>query len=285
LTPSQQSPEALVGAQIDDYVIERVIGRGGMSVVYFARDVRAGKPAAIKVLQEGLPESMSADRRLEQEARAIARIDHPHVVRVFRFGWTPNALPYLSMEYLEGEALSQQIGRGRPMNTKRLLSIVDEMLGALSAAHALDIIHRDVKPDNVFLVRKDGREDFVKMVDFGIAKLRGNHPSRLVDTVRGVVLGTPEYLPPEIAMDEAVFPSTDLYAVGVILFEGLTGRLPFIGRGAGELAEQHCFTPPPRLRPFNRLIAAELEQVVLRCLNRFRCSTTMAPCSTRRTWT
>lgn len=268
MTLSEQSPEALIGAQIDDYVIERVIGRGGMSVVYFARDVRAGKPAAIKVLQEGLPESMSADRRLEQEARAIARIDHPHVVRVFRFGWTPNALPYLSMEYLEGEPLSQHIGRGRPMNTKRLLSIVDEMLGALSAAHALDIIHRDVKPDNVFLVRKDGREDFVKMVDFGIAKLRGNHPSRLVDTVRGVVLGTPEYLPPEIAMDEAVFPSTDLYAVGVILFEGLTGRLPFIGRGAGELAEQHCFTPAPRLRPFNRLIAAELEQIVLRCLNK-----------------
>jgi serine/threonine protein kinase len=262
----QSGPKSRIGQTVGEYVLERFIGRGGMSVVYFARDRGNGRPAAVKILHGDLPEHMSATGRLEQEFRAIFSIDHPNVVKVYAFGSTPDGLPFLAMEYLEGLLLSEVIASARPMPVQRMLRIAVQMLAALHRAHELEIIHRDIKPDNVFLVRQDGREDVVKMLDFGIAKLLGQSPHPVVMTVRGVVLGTPEYLPPEVAMDLAVSPATDIYTMGVILFEALAGRLPFQGRNAGEFAEHHCFTPPPRPRAFNRAIRPELEQVILRCL-------------------
>lgn len=260
-------PAVRVGDSLDDYVIERLIGQGGMSVVYFARHQTSGAGAAIKILHSDLPDNIEADRRLEQEARAIARIEHQNVVRTFGHGKTADGLPYIAMEYLEGEPLTSRMAGGRGMPPRAILPIVQQMLAGLAEAHALDIIHRDIKPDNVFLVHDDGVE-VAKMLDFGIAKLLGTQPHSLVETVRGVVLGTPEYLPPEIAMDLPVSPATDIYAVGVMLFEALTGRLPFSGRGPAELAEHHCFTPPPRLRTFKRDIPRELEQIVLRCMEK-----------------
>ncbi|MEZ4475207.1 MAG: protein kinase [bacterium] len=254
------------GTRVGEYVLERLLGRGGMSRVYFARERLTGRGVAVKILQAGLPPNLAADRRLEQEARAITRIDHPNVVEVYAWGRTGDGLPYIAMEYLEGKTLAHLVSVGRQVSVERMLPIAAQMLSALARAHQLDIIHRDIKPDNVFLVRRDGQEDVVKMLDFGIAKLLGAQPHSLVQTVQGLVLGTPEYLPPELALGQEISPATDIYALGVILFEGLTGRLPFIGQGAGELAEHHCFSPPPRLRPLAPDVPPELEAIVLKCL-------------------
>jgi hypothetical protein len=260
------SDDPRIGQTVGGYVLERVIGQGGMSMVYFAREARTGRPAAVKIVQAGLPANMAAERRLEQEARAITRIDHPHVVDVHGWGQTTDGLPYIIMEYLRGKTLAHVVSVGRIVPPERMLHIAHQMLSALGRAHALDIIHRDLKPDNVFLVLKNGDPDTVKMLDFGIAKLLGAQPHSLVQTVKGLVLGTPEYLPPELALGQAVSPATDIYALGVILFEGLTGRLPFTASSAGELAEEHCFTPAPTLRSINSDVPAELERIVLRCL-------------------
>ena len=259
-----------VGERVGDYTLERMLGRGGMSIVYFARDRSSGRSAAVKVLHTDLPDNIEAPRRLEQEARTIARIGHPNVVEVYSWGHTEDGLPFIVMEYLEGRPLSHLMARERPLSIPRTLGIVRQMLAALGRAHSLDIIHRDLKPDNVLLVTRDGVDDFVKMLDFGIAKLLtpSTNIHHRIETVQGVVLGTPEYLPPEIAMDLGVSPATDIYAIGVMMFEALTGRLPFIGRGAGELAEHHCFTPPPRPRAVNADIPPELERIVLRCMSK-----------------
>lgn len=255
-----------IGQAIGGYVLERVIGQGGMSVVYFARETRTGRPAAIKIVQAGLPANMAAERRLEQEARAITRIDHPHVVDVHGWGQTDDGLPYIIMEYLRGKTLAHVVSIGRIVPPERMLHITQQMISALGRAHALDIIHRDLKPDNVFLVNQGGDPDTVKMLDFGIAKLLGAQPHSLVQTVKGLVLGTPEYLPPELALGQRVSPATDIYALGAMLFEGLTGRLPFTAGSAAELAEAHCFSAPPTLRSINPDVPAELERIVLRCL-------------------
>ena len=260
------SPGDRIGQTIGGYVLERLIGTGGMSVVYFARDAQTGRGAAIKIVQSGLPANMAAERRLEQEARAISRIGHDHVVEVFGWGQTPDGLPYIVMECLRGKTLAHVVSVGQIVPPARMINLALQMLSALERAHALDIIHRDLKPDNVFLVVRDGDADFVKMLDFGIAKLLGPQPHSLVQTVKGLVLGTPEYLPPELAMGQAVSPATDIYALGVILFEGLTGRLPFPDGTAGELAEHHCFTPAPTLRSVYPGVPADLERIVMRCL-------------------
>lgn len=255
-----------IGQTIGGYVLERLIGTGGMSVVYFARDAQTGRGAAIKIVQSGLPANMAAERRLEQEARALSRIGHDHVVNVFGWGQTPDGLPYIVMECLRGKTLAHVVSINQIVPPARMINLARQMLSALERAHALDIIHRDLKPDNVFLVPRDGEQDFVKMLDFGIAKLLGPQPHSLVQTVKGLVLGTPEYLPPELAMGQPVSPATDIYALGVIMFEGLTGRLPFPDGTAGELAEHHCFTPAPTLRSVHPGVPPDLERIVMKCL-------------------
>ncbi len=172
----------------------------------------------------------------------MQRVDHPHVVRVFAWGRTPDFQPYIAMEYLEGHALSTLMGQGKTLPIARAAHIGIQILDALSKAHSLNIIHRDLKPDNVLLVRRDGDPDYVKVLDFGIAKLLGKQPHEAIETVRGVILGTPAYLPPELALPQGVSPSTDLYALGVMLFEAVTGRLLALQERALSVFRRLC--PP-----------------------------------------
>lgn len=263
-----ERPSARLGDWVAGrYRLDEVAGRGGMSVVYRAHDIQTGDQVAIKILLNGLPANIDAGARLEQEARVILRIDDPHVVRLLDTGQTGGGQPFFVMEHLDGVSLARAFSDRSPMAPGRFLNIIRQVLEGLKAAHAMNIIHRDIKPENVLLITRDGVPDFVKMLDFGIAKIVGDASAHsVVQTARGVVLGTPEYLPPEIALDLPVTPATDIYAVGIILFEGLTGRLPFNAQSAAQLAEQHCFTPPPLLRPFNPAITEALEAVVLDCL-------------------
>ncbi|HEU4538594.1 MAG TPA: bifunctional serine/threonine-protein kinase/formylglycine-generating enzyme family protein, partial [Polyangiaceae bacterium] len=232
------------GAQIGQYRVVREIGRGGMGVVYEAAHVVIGQRAAVKVLR-GL-EGGSSQRRFLDEARALSLVEHPGVVRVFDFGRLEGGAPYILMELVEGEPLRARLSPAA-LGASAALRVARQIGAALAAAHARGIVHRDLKPDNVMLVRDDevSGGERVKLLDFGIAKLAddGRQP-----TTDGMVLGTATYMAPEQCAGEPdVDDRADVYALGVVLYEMLTGAPPFRGE-ATAVMRQHLFQPPPPLR-------------------------------------
>ncbi|MFL5358800.1 protein kinase domain-containing protein [Archangium sp.] len=264
--PEQPSKEenALVGQRLGDYQVRRCIGRGGMGIVYEAEHVALGRRVALKVLREEHTRGPHA-RELLSEARAAAAIQHRGIIDVFGFGQEPGLGQYLVMEYLEGQPLSELLEPGVPLAPVHVLRLLGEVLEALSAAHARGVIHRDLKPSNIFVVREPDGTESIKVLDFGLAK-RSTVPDGTAPQTRSdMIVGTPHYMAPEQALSEAVSPRTDLYAVGVIAFEMLTGRRPFPGRSSMEIVAHHLKSPPPRLSSYVELPAA-LEELVLRLL-------------------
>lgn len=255
---------ALVGRRLGDYLVLRCIGRGGMGIVYEAEHVAIGRRVAVKVLREEHARSPYA-RELLSEARAAGAIQHRGIIDVFGFGQEPGIGQYLVMEYLEGQPLSELLEPGVPLAPARVLRLLAEVLDALSAAHARGVIHRDLKPSNIFIVRELDGTDYLKVLDFGLAK-RSTVPDGTVPQTRSdMIVGTPHYMAPEQALSEAVGPRTDLYAVGVIAFEMLTGRRPFPGRSAMEIVAHHLTSPP--LRPSSYVaLPPQLDELVLRLL-------------------
>ncbi len=216
----------LIGVDVGGYVIDGELGRGGMGVVFSATHPVIGKRAAIKVLKPSLSSNPATVERFVQEARAVNQIGHPNIVDIFAMGTLPDGRRYLVMDLLEGESLRKRVKRG-PLTIAEATHVIDEVASALAAAHDKGFIHRDLKPDNVFLVSHPARTE-CKLLDFGLAKLLPNATtSRAFRTATGAQLGTPDYMSPEqIASVGGVDTRTDVYALGVMAFEILVGERP-----------------------------------------------------------
>lgn len=236
-----------IGDVIDGkYSISRLLGEGGMGAVYEGENTRIHRKVAIKVLHTEVASNEEAMMRFEREAQAAGRIGSEHIVEVLDLGDLPSGERYMVMEYLDGESLSDRIARGR-MEPRKIAELMVDMLEGLKAAHAANIVHRDLKPDNVFLLTsRSGKEDFVKIVDFGISKFN-SLGGEFSMTRTGAVMGTPYYMAPEQAKGgKAVDHRVDLYAVGIILYQAVVGKVPFQAETFNELLFKIVLeTPPP----------------------------------------
>lgn len=233
------------------------LGSGGMGSVYLVEHTELGKQFVLKALFRELAGRKDLVGRLRQEWRALARLNHPNIVNVTDAGTSDNGVPFYVMERVEGETLSDLLRREHALGIPRAVSLCAAVLEGLSAAHEIGIVHRDVKPPNIFVVAGGS----VKLLDFGIAKLADQ--SAEVITARGIAIGTPRYMSPEQAKGQAVDARADLYAVGLVLFETIAGTGPFDdARDANELLLCHLSKPPPRLSAFHRGVTPELDDIV-----------------------
>ncbi|HEU0033563.1 MAG TPA: protein kinase [Kofleriaceae bacterium] len=250
------------GTIIAGYVIDGEIGKGGMGFVYSATHPVIGKRAAIKVLKPEVSKSPIVVERFIQEARAVNQIGHPNIVDIFDFGALDDGRAYHVMDLLVGESLRKRLKRG-PLHPSEAASVIDETAQALAAAHDKGFVHRDLKPDNIFLVTRDDRWPEVKLLDFGLAKLMPEAGIAPFQTKAGVMLGTPEYMSPEQARGAGVDYRTDVYALGIVTFEILTGQRPFPTMGdpvATMMA--HAEEPPPSLSDLAPDLPLEMIQLV-----------------------
>lgn len=263
---SLSDKENLTGQLIDGrYQVDYVLGVGSMGIVYGARHAAVGKLVAIKVLRAHLADDAEAIQRFNAEATAATSIGNQHIVETFDFGRLPDGAAYLVMEYLEGRSLAELIEGWSPLSLERMLKIGVQIAEALNAAHLAGIVHRDLKPDNVFLCERELDPDFVKILDFGIAKF-GVSQARL--TQAGAVFGTPAYMSPEQALGKATDGRTDIYALGVMLYEMACGRVPFQGENALVVLSMHSSEPPEALSLRKPEVSPELEAIVHKCLQK-----------------
>jgi serine/threonine-protein kinase len=270
-------PDPLLGQTlVERYQLTRKIGEGGMGAVYEARHVGLDKPMAVKVLRDKYLDRPNVAQRLVQEARLASAIRHQHIIDITDSGTTSDGRTFVVMELLDGESLGELLRREGALPEARAIRIAQQVAGALGAAHARGIVHRDVKPENVFLVK--GQNDFVKVVDFGISTTvrdaredAAEGPGRLTST--GMVLGTPFYMSPEQGRgDDQIDHRIDVYALGVILYECLTGEVPFRGGnylGIISRVLNHEATRPRALRPELR-ISEQVERVTLKAMAKSR---------------
>jgi serine/threonine protein kinase len=259
----RQLPDPFVGRTIGGrYVIASKLGGGGFGVVYRATNEVVGREVAIKFLLPELALDPTNRERFLREAKAANRIDHEHIIDINDFGETDDGLVYLVMELLVGRTLSAEIARG-PLGVLRAVEIAMQCAGALARAHELDVVHRDIKPDNIYLVDHPSRRDHVKLLDFGLAQMKGE----LRITATGAVFGTPEYMPPEQARGAPITSAADLYGLGCVLYEMVTGKLPFTG-STPDLVLKHLRETAPPLSRLVPDVPPLLEELVKKLLEK-----------------
>ena len=248
------------------YQMEMRVGEGGMAYVYRAKDRETGRMVAVKVLMSRLAGDAEAIARLRREAELAMRLDHPNVCGILAIGQA-TGLPYLVMPFLEGETLSRRETRHGPMPSALAVSLLRQLCRGLQHAHDKGVLHRDLKPENVMLVPGEhpGQERAVVM-DFGLAKERIAGEEIMKLTATGIVLGTPEFMSPEQIRGKPLDPRSDVFALGVLAFELLTGKLPFEGNTAQETMLAHLTGQPIRLRQANPKLPVELERVIAKSI-------------------
>ncbi|NUN15095.1 MAG: serine/threonine protein kinase [Myxococcales bacterium] len=238
--------DPFIGTDIQGrFRVESKIGEGGMGAVYRAVQTSVGRPVAIKILLRALVKDEQFVRRFQNEALAVSRLEHPNTIRIFDFGQVDDATLFFAMELLNGLPLQKVLKKEQRLSVARMLHVLEQAARSLGEAHSKGIIHRDLKPDNLFLCEVDGDKDFVKVLDFGVAKMVGEDKAQDGLTQTHMILGTPKYMSPEQASGKPVDGRSDLYALGVMAYEMLAGRAPFTGDPMTVLYHQVHDDPPP----------------------------------------
>lgn len=261
-----------VGRKLNNYQIREIIGTGGMGVVYLAYHELMDKQVAIKMLRAALVTDSMSVKRFTREAQAASKLNHPHIITMYDHGFTNTGQPFMVMDYLRGHALSQIIKENGNVGVDRAIGILVQACEALDHAHKNGVIHRDLKPANIMLITAEDQADFVKVVDFGVAKVMQAGVSQEAQslTQAGEVCGSPVYMSPEQCLGKELDMRSDIYSMGVLIYETLTGKLPFLGKNMVETMQMHVQETPKRfseVRP-DLFIPERVEAVVLKALSK-----------------
>lgn len=266
---AKKREQDLVGELIDNkYQVISFVGSGGMSSVYKVKHMLLNKVLALKMIHPHLTSDKESLARFQREAEATSRLDHPNVVKVYEFGITKDDSPYIVMDFIEGITLSQAISAESKLDPDRAIKLLSQAAAGLSHAHSRNVVHRDIKPSNIMLVKQDGVEDFVKVVDFGIAQMVAEDTELAKLTQTGQIFGTPMYMSPEQCQGLQLDARTDIYSLGCVLYETLVGKTPFTGNSVYELIFKQMNEAPAGLgkNVANKSLRDSLETIIFRSI-------------------